>query len=205
MKSKNVVQKIAKSRRTLSKKIKTLAATDIRAAMRLAESGKPQFSSIETQINLYYHSQEELKQLTSGKKSIYQEAHELAGSWSEKHKENNDQLIKKFGEKDKETMAKILFDALNSRDSKRFFEIGSAIEFLKSVKPCDSYRPDLLRLKWILDKNKGRLSIREVAEFIGWHDLKSEDGFSQLRRLCVKLKFPLKASRQIREINPSES
>ncbi len=202
MKSKIAVQKAVKPRRTLAKQIRELVSTDIRAARQLAERGR-QFSNIETRLNLYYQSQHELKQLTSGQKKNCPKGYEFIGVWREMRKATNIRLIEKYAEKDKESLIKVFLDAVNVHDSKIVFEIGNAIEFLKTDRSSDRYRPALLTWKWILDKHGERLPIREVATLIGWHDMDSADGFSQLRGLCVEIKFPLLRSRQIRKRKPS--
>ena len=101
MKSKIAVQKAVKPRRTLAKQIRELVSTDIRAARQLAERGR-QFSNIETRLNLYYQSQHELKQLTSGQKKNCPNGYEFIEVWREMRKATNIRLIKKYADKDKE-------------------------------------------------------------------------------------------------------
>jgi hypothetical protein len=96
-------------------------------------------------------------------------------------------------------LRQILMDAIDAKDSEKFFEFAKALEFRKTATPIDRYRSRILTWKCILDKQDEKATIREVAQIICWHDMKSDDGFSQLRRLCRELNFPLKPSRRGRK------
>jgi hypothetical protein len=95
-------------------------------------------------------------------------------------------------------LCQILMDAIDAEDSEKFFEFAKAVKFRKTATRIDRYRPGILTWKWILDKQDG-MTIRELAQFLCWHDMKSDDGFSQLRRLCRELNFPLKPSKRGRK------
>ncbi len=182
---------IPKRRRTFASQIRTLAQTDIVAAELLASRGK-QFSEIETLLANYYDVLGELQSLKpsgdtktqkpSGNSRICSKG--VAGA------------IREFTERDRMKLCLIFIRAVDSRDSKKIIEIAEAVDFSKSFKASgDRLRHDILALKNILDRCRVRCPIRDVAEAVNWPDMKSQDGFSRLRRLCAELNFPLAPSR----------
>lgn len=109
------------------------------------------------------------------------------------------EVIKKQFEMEKAELCQILLDAIDARDSKKIFEIAKGVEFLKHfAESGDRFRSSLLHWKQILDARGEKWPIRVVAKTIDWPDMKSQDGFSQLRRLCKEINFPLAPSRQIK-------
>jgi hypothetical protein len=93
-------------------------------------------------------------------------------------------------------LCKVFLSAIDNHDSKKIYEIGRAIDALdRHTSEADRNRASILTIKKMLDKSGDKWTIRELAEVIDWHDMKPDDGFSQLREICKKLKFPLKRSR----------
>jgi hypothetical protein len=178
-------------RRTLAGQIRTLAQTDIVAAELLAFRGQ-QFSEIETLLANYYDVLGKFQTLKSCGDS---ETQKPSGN-SRVCSKGVAGAIREFTERDRMKLCRIFIRAVDSRDSKKIIEIAEAVEFLKSFKASgDRLRHDILALKNILDRCRVRCPIRDVAEFVNWPDMKSQDGFSRLRRLCAELKFPLATSR----------
>ncbi len=108
------------------------------------------------------------------------------------------QLVEHYYYRDRMNLSEMLLSAIDNMDSKTFFDFGRAIEFLKTGRIADPLRHTLLTTKLALDKSGRTMTIREVAELVDWPDMQSVDGFSQLRRVCRELNFPLARSRQIR-------
>lgn len=166
--------------------------------MLLAEKGW-QLTEIERQLNNYFHELEEFLKIKSGKKTKYQIAFENTFCWTEEGMVRNKQVTQKLIEQDRARFCKIFIAAIDARDSEKIYEIGRAIDRLKAIKDAaDRYRSEILNLKRVLDISRSSLTIRQVAKAINWPHEGNPDGFSQLRRLCFDLKFPLARSRQIR-------
>lgn len=95
-------------------------------------------------------------------------------------------------------LAQRVLQAISDRDSKTIFELGSAVEFLKHWKPQgDNTRSLILHFKFILNRDGGKMTIRELATKVGFTKEEASTGFSRLRRLCKELDFPLAPTRQI--------
>jgi hypothetical protein len=94
-------------------------------------------------------------------------------------------------------LIKIFMDAINNRNPQTIMEIAAAIDFFKSFdgKVADRYRFEILMTKKIWDMFGKKLSIGDLAKEIKWPKSDSTDGLSQLRRMCIELKFPLAKSK----------
>ena len=186
-----------KQRQTLARRIRTLANKDIIAATLLAAHGKI-FTEIETELRLYYWAKSELDRIKSGRKTKIQEVLTDERIWTPEFMAKHNEAFKKYVNEHGTRLCWILLNAINERNPDKIYEIGKAVEFLKSFKETgDHYRYEILTLKSILDQNGQKWPIRALAKAIGWHDMKSQDGFARLRRLCGELRFPLASSRQI--------
>jgi len=200
-----------KSRQTNAKEIKELATADIHAAMLLAEKGR-KVAGIERQINLYLDSLKELRLIASGKKTPYQMGLELASILAQgqnldtdgKFKSvvstiltkvaKNNAWVHRLVERDRTRFCKMFIDALDTGDSQKFFEVGAALERLKTVDSGDPLRCAILELKRIAELTGTRLTLAEVAEYVNSRQTKL-DGFSQLRDLCKELNYPCRSKR----------
>jgi hypothetical protein len=113
----------------------------------------------------------------------------------------NQDALKKQIDIERQELCMIFLDAIDAQDSKKIFEIGRAIDSHKAGCSGDRNRAAILTWKWLLDARGEKMTIRELAQIIGWRDMKSADGFSQLRRLCRELKFPIAPSKRQRKIS----
>lgn len=171
--------------------------TDIQAAIILATQGR-KFTEIEKLLNIYYRVQMDVEKIRSGNKTASQEVMEGEQIWTEEFVQAHNSYIQQYAKDLTSNLCKIFIEAVNAGDSAKLSEIGKAMEFLKTFKQSgDRFRADILSFKSILDKTEEKWPIRRLAKAIGWPDMESQDGFSRLRRLCVELRFPLAASRQI--------
>jgi hypothetical protein len=110
------------------------------------------------------------------------------------------QIIEEEYIKSREAVIQIVRDALRDKNPQPLYDIGKAIENYKIwvVRgPADPLRYQILMWKWMLDKTGEQMTIRQLAERIEWRDMRPDDGFSQLRKVCKELGFPLAPSRQI--------
>lgn len=189
------------SRRTLAKRIRELASSNLRAAMLLAKNGR-EIADIERQLDLYFEGLNELHQLESGKKTRYQVALEAALETSEeaarKVAEQN-ALARKSVDRDRARFCQTFIAAMDARDSEKFFEVGIALERLKERDTGDPQRYSILLLKRIAELTGSRLTAKEVADFVGWPEQHQADGFAQLRRLCKELGYRLAGSKPAEE------
>lgn len=190
-----------KSRQTLSKQIRKLASSNLRAAMLLARKGREN-ADIERHLDFYFESLNELQQLESGKKTRYQVALEFALEPSEELERKmaeQDALARKMVERDRARFCQMFIAAMDARDSGKFFEVGIALERLKKRDAGDPYRYSILLLKWLAELTGSRLTIKEVADFVGWPEQHQADGFAQLRRLCNELNYRFARSKPAEE------
>jgi len=156
-----------------------------------------QFTEIETLLNIHYRLLMDVEKIKSGKKTETQEVMEGEPAWTKELAGAHNSAIQQYSKDTAENLCRMFICAVNAGDSAKLFEIGKAIEFLKTFRQCgDRFRADILTWKIILDKKAEKWPIRRLAKAIGWPDMESQDGFSRLRRLCVELCFPLAASRQ---------
>jgi hypothetical protein len=161
----------------------------------LAKRGR-EFSEIETLLDTFYHFLTELNKIKSGKKSSAQSVCEVVGKWTVSKKVESE-YYQKFVDKLTSDITDILMAALNSRDSKKVFEIGRAIDFLKNFKPQqDLYRSNILTIKNLPGFPGERWPIRHVAKVIGWPDMTGADGFKTVRRMCAELGYEIPDSRK---------
>jgi hypothetical protein len=89
--------------------------------------------------------------------------------------------------------------ALQKKDSKKLFEIAEAVEFVKTFTPvkADKWRECILEFKLLLDRQGKTCPIRNLASILNWPESDSDNGFSQLRKICKELNFPLAETSQI--------
>src|SRR6202012_2317100 len=124
------------------------------SAMLLATRGK-QFTEIETALNFYYFALRECEKIKSGKKTVTQEMMEGEQVWPQKIINKNNKELQKGVLDQASELCKIFMDAIESKDSKKIFEIANAVEFLKKFKELgeesDYYRGAILFLKEMLD------------------------------------------------------
>jgi hypothetical protein len=112
--------------------------------------------------------------------------------WTKAGLIKNKRLIKKLVERDRARFCKAFITAIDARDSKTIYEMARAIERLTACNVAgDRYRSEILNLKRFLEISGGSLTVRQVAAFIKWPHKDKSDGFSQLRKLLLELKFPL--------------
>jgi hypothetical protein len=210
-------------RNTAAKRIRALASTDIHAAMHRAEKGR-EVSVMERQFDLYFKALRELHQIKAGGKTPYQTALEMestaagvAEMWFSKNSGNNLDveslaerlqveagkkaakeiaLVQMLVERDRARFCKMFIDALDARDSQKFFEVGRALEQPKKPDSNDNKRGAILGLKLVAELTKTSLTVSEVAEMVDWPQIKPDDGYSRLRTLCKELGYPLAASRK---------
>jgi hypothetical protein len=178
-------------------RIKALAAVDIGRAFLLAATGR-EFTEIETQLRLYYWAWGEYQRLKSGKPTATQEALEGDLIWTKEHIAEHRAAFKKYVNAHGSVLCGILINAINDRDSSKIFEIGRAVDFLKTFsEQGDRYRTEILLWKQILDKKGEKCPVRRLARLVRWPEKDSANGFWTLRRMAAELKFPLEPSTQI--------
>jgi len=90
-------------------------------------------------------------------------------------------------------IAQTFLKAVSAGDSKKVMEMAKAMEFLKKrdASDADPYRKRILMLREIATTKGAKWPIRLLAKIIGWHHVKTDDGLSQLRRICKELNFPI--------------
>jgi hypothetical protein len=173
-------------------RIRELASKDVVAAMLLARRGR-EFSEIERMLSFYYETLEKFERIQSGKKTREQEL--MEDHWPKDMVAGYPGMIQKLFREAQFRLYCIFLTALNERDSGKIFEIGKAIEFLKTFKESgDRYRAFILTEKHLLDQTGEKWPIRRLAQMIGWPMKKSANGFFTLRRMAKELNFPLEDS-----------
>jgi hypothetical protein len=187
---------VSKQRRTLAKQIRTRAAKDSLAAFALAWRGQ-QFSEIKQLLDLYYHELSELQKIESKHESFVEIL--CKSTLTKEVGEGLRLAYQKKQKKHEVRLCEIFLNSIKSRDAAKIIEIADAVKFLKTFKESgDPKRREVLDWKDILDKHGVRWPIKILAHVLHWPKEHSADGFSQLRRLCRELKFPLAPTRQIR-------
>lgn len=183
-------------------RIKELAKKDIDAATVLAFRGH-EFTEIEALLQLYYGNWHEMEQIQSGTKTDVQKLLTIetdpAGAkvWTPEMNDIYKMTLQTNFKELSDDLCGIFINAVNTGDSKKIFEIGKAIEFLKTFKSSESgdlFRAKILTWKTILDKKGERWPIRRLAKSIDWPMADSVNGFWNLKRIANELNFPLVAS-----------
>ena len=118
-------------------------------------------------------------------------------------------LKKKFEDREM-CISQMFMQAVNSHDVGRIMNLAKAVGFFKDKHlssdfvPADRERALLLFLKTILDSGGEKIPIRMVAQFLLLDNPEARnkmvtpaDGFSALRRKCLRLGIPLAESRKI--------
>ena len=179
---------VPRQRRTLAKQIKSLVPHDIHSAIEVATYGK-KLTYMEWRLRFYYETIKEFEEMKAGKHPFGMPSRIIP-----KH----NAFIEKHAKKDREALAKILLDAIDAKDENKVMEVASAIKFVKEMdKIYDRHRARILTWKWLLDGNREKMKLRDLALAIRWPKTKSEDGLSQLRKICKELKFPLERSKRV--------
>jgi len=176
-----------KPRKTLTKEIKRLAATDPFAASQLAARGKV-YSEIEELVWGYLY----IMEWPSGDNPGDPDAAE--------HRRlvmmNTQRLCDHF------------LDALTERDSRRIFKIAEAVRFfqgknLRETQYVDPVRAEILVLKDISDQCGKKWTLHELETFLRRKNFATpptlpqhEDGNAALRKLAKSLDFPLAEGRR---------
>jgi hypothetical protein len=104
----------------------------------------------------------------------------------------------------------MFMQAVNSHNVERIMNLAKAVAFFKDKHlspdfvPADRERALLLFLKMLVDRSGEKISIRRVAQFLLLDNPEARkkmvtpaDGFSALRRKCLRLGIPLAESRKI--------
>jgi hypothetical protein len=201
------------SRKTLAGQIKNQA--NVADAYLLAIQGR-KFSEIEDLLDFFYTTHDELERRKIEKETHSQKfwrqvpkqaINAISNTFKEKSKRSSNLFrsatgsskdLKNENNKTVLDILGIVLFAIKTKDSATIFEIGKAIEFFKTpVKSADPYRKKILFAKFILDSANLKMTIGALASALKLPKQSSLDGFSQLRRICRDLKFPLKASRKI--------
>jgi hypothetical protein len=180
----------------LPSRIKNLAAKDIVAAILFARRGM-EFSEIETILSLYYQTREKADAIKSGEIAVDQKLLEGEEGWTKEMDREYRRQIPAYIQADEELIKRIVLRAINDREPAKIFEIGNAVEFLKSFKEeGDNLRANILFEKHIFDQAGKKCSIRQLAKLVHWPMKDSANGFWSLRRIARELNFPLEASTQ---------
>lgn len=190
--------KLAKARRPkLAGRIKELAAKDVQAAKMLAYRGR-QFSEIEKILYLYYWALKEFRQSEFRINSDLKTLQKNEPIWTKEILAEYHADMGKVFEGYAAQIGQVFQDAIKGSDSKKVFEIGKAIESMKTFKSKkqDLHRVKILDLKMMLDK-KGQktTTARYVAKCLNWPDMSGADGFRQIHRMCKELNLQLSDSR----------
>jgi hypothetical protein len=181
----------------LPSRIRNLAKTDITAAILFARRGR-QFSETETILSLYYETLERDDAIKSGKVSVAQKLLEGEAGWTKEMDDEYRRHIPLYIQADEELIKRMVLRAINERDPKKIFELGKAVDFLKTFKneEGDHIRANILFEKHHLDQAGQKCSIRQLAKLVGWPMKDSTNGFWSLRRIAKELDFPLQDSTQ---------
>lgn len=118
--------------------------------------------------------------------------------------------IDKYVSKLKKVICSMFLEAVINHDRKAILEIADAVWFLKGkikvgeqtpMSDRNAARRSLLTLMIVMEKEKLKppILMRDVAEYVNIERYNTpEDGYSELRKLCKEVNFPLTKSRQIR-------
>jgi len=189
--------------------------SDIADACLLALQGR-KFSEIEGLLDLFYTTFTELELRKTGKQTRGQRfwgrmPKQFVNAVSKSLKQKSSGAANLFRLSTGDTkdlqnennkiaclILEIVLSAIKTKDSAPIFEIGKAIELFKAPQSvADPLRKNVLFFKFLLDSANLKMQIGELAAILKLPKESSLDGFSQLRRICRDLKFPLETSRQI--------
>lgn len=196
IKSKNP-KRIKARRLKLPGRIRELAAKDIQAAKMMALRGK-QFTKIETLLYLYFRILEQLRRAESRTTADLKTLQKTEPLWTKENLGEYQAETQKLLEGQTLEIQRVFMEAINAHDSKKIFEIGTAVAFLKKYTSHDGdmWRAIILDLKIKLDRKGQKWPIREVAKAVGLPDMHGKDGFKTIRRICKELRFPLAESKR---------
>jgi hypothetical protein len=194
-----------KSRKTLAKQIIALVKDgEYLEAEQIAEYGRKLLYH-EAFIRLYYKSLDEWGAAMKGKKTLSPIWQGEADISPEEFQATHKKL------REAEAMISQMFiDAVNRHDREAVLELANAVWFFRDKRypnfiPADPERSQLLVLKQLMRVAEGKLTIRQVAQFLALKNTplgqkikiqSTEDGFSALRRKCKQLGIPLAESRK---------
>jgi len=165
----------------------------------LAYRGR-QFSEIETILYLYYWALKEFCQSESRINADLKKLQKTEPIWTKEISAEYHVDMGKILEGYAAKIGQVFQDAIKAGDSMKVFEIGKAIESMKTFKSEDQdlHRVKILDLKMMLDK-KGQktTTARYVAKCLNWPDMSGADGFRQIHRMCKELNLQLSDSRRM--------
>ncbi|MDB6110468.1 MAG: hypothetical protein JWR69_2218 [Pedosphaera sp.] len=95
----------------------------------------------------------------------------------------------------RDDLAQAMMDAVDKKDGEALRFIADLIENFEPLPvPAAKQRAHILTLKRILDERGDTMPICRLAELL--HYPPTDDSYSALRRLCLKLKFPLETAKR---------
>jgi hypothetical protein len=195
----------ARPRNTIAKQINVAIKAGIIDANTVAVYGR-KLSYEECFLRLYYEAKDEWDYaLCKGKASLFPWRVEADIKSDEDFK-----ILKKKFEDREMCISQMFMEAVNSHNVERILNLAKAVGFFKDKHlssdfvPADRERALLLYLKTLLDRSGEKIPIRLVAQFLLLDNPEARkkmvtvaDGFSALRRKCLRLGIPLAESRKI--------
>ena len=195
----------AKPRNTVAKQINAAIKAGIIDANTVAVYGR-KLSYEECFLRLYYEAKDEWDYaVTKGKASLFPWRLEADIKSDEDFK-----VLKKKFEGREMCISQMFMQAVNSHNVERIMNLAKAVGFFKDKHlssdfvPADRERALLVFLKTLLDRSGEKIPIRLVAQFLLLDNAEARkqmatpaDGFSALRRKCLRLGIPLAESRKI--------
>jgi hypothetical protein len=195
----------ARPRNTIAKQINAAIKAGIIDANTVAVYGR-KLSYEECFLRLYYEAKDEWDYAVSnGKASLFPWRVEADIKTDEDFK-----VLKKKFEDREMCISQMFMQAVNSHNVERIMNLAKAVGFFKDKHlssdfvPADRERALLVFLKTLLDRSGEKIPIRLVAQFLLLDNPEARktmvtpaDGFSALRRKCLRLGIPLAESRKI--------
>gem|GEM_PF-2991061 len=147
---------------------------------------------------MFYETLAKVRKIKVGQKTPEEEILADNPEWTPAAIAEHRTALQKYLAQEAEQIARIIIDAISTKDSEKIFEVAEAVEFLRTFKPAgDSVRSKILFNKIFLQETNQKWTIGQLAKIIDWPKDDRSHGFPQLRRLCKELEFPLAPSRQI--------
>jgi hypothetical protein len=179
-----------------------LADTNLGAAVLLAERGRP-FTEIENLIDHYLQIGRVAQEPEFNQAKAIQVLRFYVGLTFKQLESADTMTMNKAFEKVSIKLAQTFLDAVSRGDSKKIIEMARAVEMLKkhhlsSATRSDAYRRKILMLRDSASVKGAKWPIRLLAKIIRWPHTGKDDGFSQLRRICKELNFPITPEKNFR-------
>ena len=188
-----------RQRKTLAHQIKELASKDWLSALHLASGGK-QFTNLEAAFEFCNQMKTHNIPPTEAHKQFQKQMESIRPEMRKINAQIR-RLAPKAVKAVKLDLCRVFLKAVDDQDVKKLYEIADAMKAVKDHKDAeqDPRRVEILMWKGALTIQGQSWTVAKLAEIMHWPSRDADDGYSQLRRMCRELGFPLSpSSRKIR-------